>query len=339
MDHSTAPSHATAQRRADRFADAGRQGALLVLVAAVLWGTTGASQALAPQSSALGVATVRLCTGGLVLLTWALAGGVAGMAACWTRATWWLTTIGVSSVAAYQGLFFSAVRSTGVATGTLIAIGSAPLITGLLGLLIKERLSRAWTAGTALTVAGLALLSVPGDTVVVRLSGVLYALAAAAAYSTYTVVGRMLLSRGVDGRVVVGTFFGFACLPIVAVSAGEDFGWLASWNGIGVALWLGIGATAVPYLVWIRGLKTTAVSSATAIGLAEPLTASALGIFVLGERATGWTLLGMATIVAGLAVVGRDGADTARPAPPRQPVAPAPRREPGSPPTGVSGGA
>ena len=70
------------------------------------------------------------------------------MAACWTRSTWALTVVGIGSVAAYQALFFSAgVRSTGVATGTLIAIGCAPLITGLLGLAIKERLTRLWAAG------------------------------------------------------------------------------------------------------------------------------------------------------------------------------------------------
>ncbi|WP_229402693.1 DMT family transporter [Micromonospora okii] len=316
MDHQTASSYVGPDRQITPIPDARRQGALLVLVAAVLWGTTGATQVLAPpEASALGIATARLCTGGLILLAWALAhGGTAGMAACWTRSTWALTVVGIGSVAAYQALFFSAVRSTGVATGTLIAIGCAPLITGLLGLAIKERLTRVWAVGTAMTVAGLALLSVPGGAVLVRLSGVLYALAAAAAYSTYTVAGRMLLSRGVDGRVVVGSFFGFACLPIVALSAGDDFTWLADWSGIGVTLWLGIGATAVPYLLWIRGLKTTAVSSATAIGLAEPLMASALGIFVLGEEATGWTLTGMAAIVAGLAVVGRDGTDARQPA-------------------------
>jgi DME family drug/metabolite transporter len=218
--------------------------------------------------------------------------------------------VGIASVAAYQALFFSGVRSTGVATGTLIAIGCAPLITGLLGLAIKERLSRAWAVATVLTLVGLALLTIPGGAVMVRLSGVLYALGAAAAYSTYTVAGRVLLSRGVDGKAVVGTFFGLACLPIVAISAGDDFMWLTTWNGIGVTLWLGIGATALPYLLWIRGLKTTPASSATSIGLAEPLTASALGIFVLGEEVTLWTLTGMVAIVVGLVIIGRDGVAT-----------------------------
>ncbi|WP_279433319.1 EamA family transporter [Micromonospora sp. KC606] len=312
MDHSTAPSYVGPDRPTTPPRDVSRHGAALVLIAAVLWGTTGATQVLAPpEASALTIATARLCAGGLILLAWALVhSGPGRMAACWTRSTWAFTVVGIGSVTAYQALFFSAVRSTGVATGTLVAIGCAPLITGLLGLAIKERLSRTWAMATAITIAGLALLIIPGGAVQVRLSGMVYALAAAAAYSTYTVAGRMLLSRNVNGQVVVGTFFGFACLPIVVVTAGGDFSWLAAWNGIGVALWLGLGATAVPYLLWIRGLKTTTVSSATAIGLAEPLMASALGIFVLGEEATLWTLAGMAAIVAGLALVGRDGAAT-----------------------------
>ncbi|MFV2088187.1 DMT family transporter [Micromonospora sp. LOL_021] len=283
-------------------------GTALVLAAALLWGTTGATQTLAPSSaSALTVAAARLCVGGLILLGWALIrSGPARMTSCWTRSTWALTAAGVSSVAAYQALFFSAVRGTGVATGTLIAIGSAPVITGLLGLTIKERVSRSWAMATAVTVIGLAMLLVPGGGAVVRPSGILYALGAAAAYSTYTVAGRALLARGVDEQVVVGAFFGLACVPIVAVSARDDISWLLTWDGVVVALWLGLGATAVPYLLWIRGLRTTAVSSATAVGLAEPLTATALGIFLLGEGFTAWTIAGMIAIVVGLALIGRD---------------------------------
>ncbi len=291
-----------------------RRSAAFVLVAALLWGTTGTAQSFAPDgASPLTVASVRLCVGGVILLVWAFArSGRAGMAACWTRGTWLLTVVGCGAVTAYQALFFSAVRETGVAIGTLVAIGCAPVIAGLLGLSIGERLSGVWGLATAVTVTGLALLLMPGDSGVVRPLGVLAAFGAAAAYSTYTVIGRVLLARGVEGRVVTGTFFGFACLPAVLLAAGDDYGWLTTWNGAGVALWLGIGATAVPYLLWIRGLKATMASTATVIGLAEPLTASLLGIWFLGEEVTGWTVIGMVTIIVGLILAGYQGRTTPR---------------------------
>ncbi|MFV2109970.1 EamA family transporter [Micromonospora sp. LOL_015] len=82
--------------------------------------------------------------------------------------------------------------------------------------------------------------------------------------------------------------------------------WLLTWEGAVVALWLGRGATAVPYLLWIRSLRTTAASSATAVGLAEPLTATALGIFLLDEGFIVWTIAGMVAIVVGLMLISRD---------------------------------
>ncbi|QSB16865.1 EamA family transporter [Natronosporangium hydrolyticum] len=286
---------------------------MLVLIAAVLWGTTGTTQALAPaDATTLAVAATRLGIGGFTMFAWALlAKGAAGMLACWGRSTWRLTLIGIGAVAAYQTLFFSAVRDTGVAVGTLVAIGSAPLVTGLLGIALAERVNRAWGIATAVTIVGLGMLLIPNGTAAVSLPGVGYAFGAAVSYSTYVVVSRMLLARAVDGQVVVGTMFGLASIPLLVATSGSGYGWLGNGAGLLAGLWLGLGATAIPYLVWIRGLRTTPAATATTVSLAEPLTASLLGLLLLREPTTMWTIAGMIVIVAGLAITGWSAADRA----------------------------
>jgi hypothetical protein len=59
------------------------------------------------------------------------------------------------AVAGYQVCFFTAVRMTGLAIGTVVAIGSAPVLTGLLTRLTGgPKLSRRWAVATAAAVAG-----------------------------------------------------------------------------------------------------------------------------------------------------------------------------------------
>ncbi len=94
---------------------------LLILLAAIFWGTTGTSQAFAPEDAhPIAIGAVRLAVGGLFLLCLVLFKGTL------TLRDWPLRTILLAAVsmAAYQPLFFSAVLMTGVAVGTVVAIGA-----------------------------------------------------------------------------------------------------------------------------------------------------------------------------------------------------------------------
>ena len=51
--------------------------------------------------------------------------------------------------------------------------------------------------------------------------------------------------------------------------------------------------TALAYLLYARGLRTMAVTTATTFGLAEPAVAAVLGRTVLGERLTITGLAGL----------------------------------------------
>ena len=111
-----------------------RRGVWLVLAAAVLWGTTGTAQALAPTgASPLTVGAVRLAIGGLALLALALWRGAFRGGRPWPLAA---TALAAACIAGYQVTFFAGVASTGVAAGTLVAIGSAPVLAGTFAFLL-----------------------------------------------------------------------------------------------------------------------------------------------------------------------------------------------------------
>ena len=70
---------------------------------------------------------------------------------------------GAAGVALYQVSFFAAVADTGVAVGTIVALGSAPTLAGALEWALHGRRPEArWVGATALACAGVALLALAG---------------------------------------------------------------------------------------------------------------------------------------------------------------------------------
>ena len=282
----------------------GSHGTLLILLAAILWGTTGTSQALAPSGAhPLTVGALRLAVGGGTLLLLALFRGQVTRD-CFRQPG--VSLLAAFLVASYQLAFFEAVVTTGVAVGTMVAIGSGPLFAGMLAFFIhKERPSRRWLIATALAVAGLSVLFIPapGSVSQVRTAGVLLALAAGASYAGYTLaIKRLLPGSSPDAVIaVVFTLGGILLAPFLFRS---DLRWAFEPGGLFVVLHLGLVATALAYLLFARGLQSVPAVHAVTLSLAEPLTAATLGILVLKEHLTFTAMIGMVLVLTGLVVLG-----------------------------------
>ena len=270
---------------------------LLVLSAAVLFGTTGTAQALGPDASPLAVGAARIAVGGalLVLVAWLMRGEGTGRA--WSRGALGATAIGIVG---YQLCFFAAVADTGVAVGTVVALGSAPAMSGLLARLVDgTTLDRRWMACTALATAGVLLLVLSGADAQVSVPGIVLALGAGASYATYTVSSKRLLAAGHSPESVMAAGFGLAALallPLLIAKGGE----VASVDGIALAVYLGAIPTALAYILFARGLKWLTPGETATLTLAEPLTAAALGTVVLAERPGALAVVGAALVLAGL---------------------------------------
>ena len=103
------------------------RGAVAVLLAAALFGTSATSLALlTPGAPGPSVAAMRLLVGALGLVVVVLArGGGADLSALWKRPATWLMG---AAVAGYQAFFFMGTARAGVAVGTLISLAAAPFM-------------------------------------------------------------------------------------------------------------------------------------------------------------------------------------------------------------------
>ncbi|GAA1759543.1 EamA family transporter [Agromyces humatus] len=318
---------------------------LAVLLAAVCFGTTGTAQALGPDASALSIGAARLVVGGgalglvaVVLSVAARRRDAVGTPAASTRRrgpghptavraparrlpTWALIGVGAAGVLAYQPAFFAGTAANGVAVGTVVALGSAPVLTGALDWALHRRYpGHRWGAATAIATVGVAILAAStgsGAEVVgggagaasADPLGLLASVGAGASYAVYTLAAKALLDRGWTATGSMGALFGAAGVASVPVLAMTDASWLATGPGIAMALWLGLVATALAYVLFGFGLSGLAPATVSTLTLAEPLTAGLLGVVVLGETLPAGAVAGLVVLAAGIVLLatGRRG--------------------------------
>ncbi|MDN3358445.1 EamA family transporter [Actinomadura sp. DC4] len=278
-------------------------GAADIMLAAALWGTTGTVRSFV-HASPVAVGAARLLIGGAVLFALALRSGGLRPLLDGGRRTRLILLLGAVLAAVYQVAFFSAVARTGVATGTVVTIGSGPVFAGLLSWLLRMGApTRRWLLSTAGAVAGCAALTAGGRSAGVEPLGIALALLSGFGYAAYATVASSLITRGENDRAVVGALFGGAGLLLLPVLLAYGPGWLLTGQGGPAALYLGLVTTGVGYVLYGRGLRTTPVAVATTLTLAEPAVAAVLGLVVLGEHLGTVALGGLALLVLSLLVL------------------------------------
>ncbi len=292
-------------------------------MAAVLFGTAGTAQALGPDAATpLGVGAERIAVGTATLwIAIAIAGPPLAEIGAAVRANWRLMFVGGLGVAIYTPAFLVAVDRTGVAVGTVVAIGVGPFCAGALEWAWRSvRPSRGWFVGTVVTVAGGALLVVSksaGEVTDDAVDGVglLLALAAGAGYALYSVTAKSTMSAGVAPTLALAGPFTVGVAFVALLALREPFGWITTGDGALMALHLGVAATGVAYLLFGYGLHRLTSATTVTLVLAEPLTATLLATIVLGETIAPLGWLGVSAVLLGLFVVGRTAEVSIEPVP------------------------
>ncbi len=278
----------------------GKIAPFLIVMAAVLWGTTGTAQTFAPEAAhPVAIGAARLAVGGLFLLALVFMRGGLSLKNWPIKAT----VLAALSMALFQPLFFSAVTVTGVAIGTVVAIGSAPVLSGFLEwIFLKRSPSRIWWASTFLSITGCLMLFLNKDSVVVDPVGVLMALGAGLSFAVYAIVSRDLVGK-FPSLSIVAVVFTLSAVFLAPFLFIFDMSWMADVRGWGIVLYLGVMTTGVAYFLFGRGLTYVSSSTAVTLALAEPLTAALFGVFLLGEQLNATSWVGMALLMLGIGLM------------------------------------
>lgn len=275
------------------------KGEFFVLMATVLWGTTGTSQAMiGTDLNPLVIGTLRMVIGGTLLMVIAISmGAFKDISGINIKEI----TVATICMALYQPLFFLGVSKAGVALGTVIGIGSAPIFSGLIERIRGTRLSKQWMIATVVSILGCLLITKSPEAVQFNIFGAILAMGAGFVYSLFVTTSKSSFQHAQRLAVNAIIFFGSAVLlfPILLV---KNFTFKLQGSDYLVILHLGVLATALAYTFFAIALKTITPSLAVTLSLGEPLTASILGVAFLREPVGMRGIIGMILVFIGLII-------------------------------------
>ncbi|MDL2718613.1 MAG: DMT family transporter [Acidobacteriota bacterium] len=265
----------------------GRRGALLIAAAALLWSTGGLAIKLVPLS-AFGVVFWRSLVAGIVLL----------FAFRPSRERWRHAAPSTVIVYALMILtFVSATKMTTAANAIFLQYTGPLYVLALAPFLLKERFKKIDAVAVGVAIVGMSLFFLgrldPGalaGNLVAVVSGLFFGLTI------------LLLRRDASGDAIPSVIAGNLAAAAIAL----PFAWgdlALDTRGVALVLFLGVFQLGVSYVLFVKGLKTVPAAEASLIGMLEPTFNPLWAFLGIGERPSGWALLGGAIVL--VAVAGR----------------------------------
>lgn len=268
----------------------------ITALAPAIWGSTYiVTTQVLPPGLPLTAALLRTLPAGLLLLLFTRDLPAVGQ---WRR----LITLSALNIGGFQALLFvAAYRLPGGLAAVVGAI--APLwVMGLAWGLDGRAPSRITLAASVTGVLGMAALllssSAVWDTV-----GVAAALAGTACMASGT-----FLARRWQTQMPVLAFTGWQLLlgglmlAPLAWTMDPPLPALTHTHLLGYAYLSLVGAL-LAYTLWFHGIAKLSPVAVSSLGLLSPLTAVLLGWGLLGQRLTGWSLVGLVTVLASVLTV------------------------------------
>ncbi|MEZ8204661.1 DMT family transporter [Vibrio splendidus] len=278
-------------------------GTLAILFASILWGTTGTAASFAPDLSPLAIGAFSMGVGGLMQAGLAYRNILFAFDELLQSKK--LLAVSALALAVYPLAFYSSMKLSGVAIGTVVSIATAPFFSALLECLIskKNNINKRWLTSFAIGVVGIGLLvfsessatNESGDDL--KLLGIALGLLAGLCYAIYSWATKALIDKGIKSQAAMGSIFGLGAMLLLPTLwfTGENL--FSSQINVLVISYLTLIPQCVGYIAFSFGLRHVTASSANLLTLFEPVVAAVLAVCVVGELIPfiGW--LGMFLIV------------------------------------------
>ncbi len=282
-----------------------------VILAVVAWGGSFiATKVALRQISPVTVIWLRFGIGVLIL---GLAAWMGGQLA-WPRRKdlAYFGLLGLIGITLHQGLQATGLETSQASTTAWI-VASTPIFMAILGwLVLKERLAAGQIFGIALAASGVLAVVTQGNLAQLLQGrfgrpGDFLILLSAPNWAVFSALSRRGLQRFPAIQMMFYVMTSGWLLSTIFLIAGPGFGEIAllqgdGWTGI---LFLGIACSGLAYIGWYSALQVLPASQAGAFIYLEPLVTVVVSAAILSEPVGLASLLGGATILAGVWLVNR----------------------------------
>lgn len=288
-------------------------GLLQIMAAAALWATVGVASRMVPASESLSDVVLgisRMAVGGPVILVLALMTRLDGLAAVRRLDPLQLLTF-AAACAVFQVCLFRAFTLLGVTATVFLTVCLPPLLAcGWSVVRGRQSMSAAGVLALGLAVVGLALFAVGHGAAAPQgmAPGLALALAASVAFVVMTESARDM-TRKVGPLIVAGAGLSLAGLMLLLGLVMVDPEAIAppiqdGWKMIALVVYLGLGPTALAYVIYCSGVARCRSASVGLIAsMVEPGLAALLAWMVLSEKLGLVEVLGCAMVTGAMLIL------------------------------------
>jgi DME family drug/metabolite transporter len=268
-------------------------GAMLIVLAGVLWSVQGLIIRLIPDTGSWAILVWRSVGMLPVLLLW-IAVQSRGRVVTEIRAVGWPGVLGgLGLVMAFSGAIY-AFQATSVANAVLL-FSASPFFAAILGrVLLGEQVSALTWFAIVLAAVGI-LVMVGGGMAGGALDGNVAALISALGFAVFTVTLRWGKLANMLPAVALGGVFSIIAGAVALAVLGQDL--LISPREAGIAAAMGAVTLTGGMLLFTLGSKVVPAAQATLLSLVEVLLAPLWVWVLLGETVSQGTLIGGAVLL------------------------------------------
>lgn len=282
-----------------------RSSALVVLIVLmVVWGSTFViTKAAAKDIAPMMLATLRFLTAAIVLLPYA-----------WLKGNWrslpkpmpWGALLGMAltGIATFTIGFNYALVYGSASQGALIYALLPAAVAVAAVVFLKERMSRRRVAGITLSIIGVGLVAVGGESDSSSpqpMLGAAWMVGAVLSWAAYTVFAKRLADADQAVTIALVSVFGTLMLvPLAAIELAHSPWQVPSAQAWASVIFLGVAASALAYIAYGYALRELEASLVGAFINLDPIVGVLTAVVVLGETLHSGQLLGGAIALAGM---------------------------------------
>lgn len=281
---------------------------LLVLLAGVLWGTSGIFvHYLAPLGfSSLQMTAMRAGVSAAAMTVYSLLRDrsvfrIRKLELC----IFALSAIGLYGTGT---CYFLSMQASSISTAVVLMYMAPVYVMIFSVLFFGERINAPKLLSVALMLIGCALVSGIAGGMTVSMTGVSMGIVSGVAYGAYNILTKLSMRMGIPPLKATTWVFMLTALVAIAVCEPVELcKRAAAQPAVSIPLIVGIGVVTfvLPYLCYTVAMKHLDAGTTSALGIIEPMSATLFGVVLFGETLDLWSGTGIALILAAVLLLSR----------------------------------
>lgn len=288
-----------------------RKGMLNVLIAAILWGSSGVCAQYIMEHSQMGspfLTMIRLLSGGFILLTFSFLHGDGIFRLFRNRKdTFSLLIFSLVGAMTVQLTFLLAIEKSNAATATILQFLSPTIIVAWFAIVRKARPGAFVFAAIATSLIGTFLLVTHGDPTSLSISGaaLFWGIASAFAAAFYTTYPSTLIAR-YGTLPIVGWSMLLGGAMMLPFYAGQGNHFVVTGGLLLAFFYLVVIGTSLTFSLYLNGAQKIGGAKAGILSCAEPLSSALLSLLLLGITFALPDWLGTLLILSSVVLIAMD---------------------------------